>query len=140
MFEHPKSELLPNLRFENALDHLDTRITQNHDALTVDARMRIAHANYHARDTARGNRARTRRRASVKGARLECGIQCCEGNAMPARLGIASRGDLGVVFARTLRVTAANQFTTRAHDHASNPRVVPGRASREIPLLDGELH
>ena len=74
----------------------------------------------------------------MKRARFERGIERRSDHTVTVELGVTRRGDLGVVLTRALRVSASNQGAARTHDHAADPRVVAGRASREFPLLDGE--
>jgi len=140
MFDDPSAELLSYLCFTNAFEHLDARLAQNRDPLTIDARVWVSHPDHDSSHTAGGDRARTRGRATMKRARLERRVQSRADDALPARLCIAGRGDLGVVLARALGVTASNQRAARVHDYAADPRVIAGRAAREFCLFDREPH
>jgi hypothetical protein len=135
LFEHPMAELPPHLGFADSLRHLDFSILENTDTLTVDARVRVAHADHHFGNAALGDGRRACRRAAVERARLERRVKRGSGDDVSARSRVTSGRDLRVVFSGAERVTAAEELALRAHYDAAHSRVVSRAPARELRLF-----
>lgn len=140
VIEDPAAELVPDFGLTDALNDLDIRVAQDARAGATDSWMRVVHADHNAGDTALGDGDRTRGCAAMEGTRLEGGIQGRANHTLPARLRIARRSDLGVIFSRAKSVAAPDKLALLVHDHTADPGVVAGGPAREFRLLDREAH
>src|SRR5882724_10313440 len=124
LLEHPEAELPSDFSLAYAFDDIDPRSAKDANALAVDARMRVAHADNDTSDSPLGDGSRARWGAAVERARLQCRVEGRARNIVAACVSVSRSGHLSVILSRSERVAATQELATLAHDDAADPRVV----------------
>ena len=118
----------------DAFDHLDARGAEALDAVAGDVRVRVARADDDPRDLRGDERFGARRCAAQVVARFEGYV---ERRPFDVAAGRAHRRDLGVLLARALVETLADDLPTA---HEDRPHVGVRRWVTEPPELEGPAH
>ena len=140
LLDDPCAKLTPDLRFADALEDLDARITEYANTFAIDAWVWIAHRNNHPGNTSCNDRPRARGCAAMKRARFKCRIERRVAHGKAA-FGCVSRSrDLSVILPGAKRVPPAQELAARADNRAADPRVVARAATRPLSLFNRETH